>query len=405
MRRREPPRVLGPYLNHKGGRTTCRIIEIENGKRKAHVFQTEAEAKRARARLTRTLAEQEAKTLEMLIDEFHGHLMHDRGCKPASCEHRRLRLRGFFPRLDVKLASITPRRAEEIYRWNTTRPRAKTKRPAATTSHHVDLALVKYFMRWAVSQRYIAQSPFVEVRLIGQKKVGKLQLRIEEANRWIDAAMERVQAGDAAALAALLCLWCGFRASEVLQRVVRDVDQGGSVIWVDHGKTRSSRRRPKVPEFLRPHLLALCAGKQPTDYVFGEKRSGGPRRSSYLHKRVGRICKLAGVPRVCTHSLRGLHATLAIAGGASTDYVASALGHTSFSMTERHYVDPDALLSKRTERVHAALTGTRTANPALDLLKTLDPDTRRELARLLAASADPAAEDLGKPSPTVPHAT
>ena len=130
-------------------------------------------------------------------------------------------------------------------------------------------------MNWAVSRRYLSANPFSEVRMIGQKKAGKPQLRIDEPSRWIDAAMALVKEGDTASLAARLCLWCGFRASEVLNRVVRDVDQGGAIIWVDRGKTKSSRRRPKVPEFMRPYVARLCTGKQPTELVFGEKAGGG----------------------------------------------------------------------------------------------------------------------------------
>ncbi|MBL9003243.1 MAG: hypothetical protein JNJ46_03300, partial [Myxococcales bacterium] len=45
------------------------------------------------------------------------------------------------------------------------------------------------------------------------------------------------------------------------------------------------------------------------------------------------LCDAANVPRVCPHSLRGLHATLAIEEGASGEAVARALGHTRFEIT------------------------------------------------------------------------
>lgn len=198
----------------------------------------------------------------MAIDEFHAYLLHDRGCLTETSAHRRKRLRGFFPRLDVKLASLTPRRAEEIYRWNTTR----------------------------------------------------------------------------------------------------------------------------------------CS-------VFGERRGGGPHQRFYLHKRVATICKQVGVPKVCTHSLRGLHATLAIAGGASTDYVASALGHTSFSMTERHYVDPEALQHSRSDRVFAALgTGQTGGSRAEELVRMLDAETLKALADPLAKDKNAPIDRPANPSPTVPPA-
>lgn len=51
------------------------------------------------------------------------------------------------------------------------------------------------------------------------------------------------------------------------------------------------------------------------------------------------MCREAGVPEVTAHSLRGLHATLAMEWGSTGRVVAAALGHTSFAMTtKRHYV-------------------------------------------------------------------
>lgn len=242
MRQQEGSRVLGPYINRRGGKTSYRIIEIKNGRRQAHVFPTMDAAQKAKARLTKKLAAEDDKDLAMMIDEYHDYIVNDRGGVPESCGYRRKRLRWFFPRLDVTLSSITARKAEDIYRWNPTKQSERTGRTFSAATHQLDLSAARAFMNWAVSRRYLSANPFAEVRVIGQKKAGKPQLRIDEASRWIDAAMVLVKDGDTAALAALLCLWCGFRASEVLQRVIRDVDQGGAIIWVDRGKTKSSRR-------------------------------------------------------------------------------------------------------------------------------------------------------------------
>ncbi len=58
---------------------------------------------------------------------------------------------------------------------------------------------------------------------------------------------------------------------------------------------------------------------------------------------MGRLCRLANVPIICPHSLRGLHATLALEGGATADSVAKALGHGSFAMTARHCTESSVL--------------------------------------------------------------
>ncbi len=53
------------------------------------------------------------------------------------------------------------------------------------------------------------------------------------------------------------------------------------------------------------------------------------------------------VPRVCPHSRRGLHATLASEDGTSGEAVARALGHTSFDITAKHYAQADSVENAR----------------------------------------------------------
>ena len=154
-----------------------------------------------------------------------------------------------------------------------------------------------------------------------------------------------------------------------------------------------------MPEFLRPYLLALCEGKAPTQLIFGSKKTGPqPHGCSYLHHWVHAICRRAKVPTVCTHSLRGLHATLSLTGGASSDYVATALGHTSFGMTERHYVNPESLANQRATQVHDTLGINQHSSPAEELLRSLDHSTLADLRRLLTGKTD---ESGPKPTPSI----
>jgi integrase len=68
----------------------------------------------------------------------------------------------------------------------------------------------------------------------------------------------------------------------------------------------------------------------------------GQRNCGKKQLRIDEARKLveeAGVPVVCSHSLRGLHATLATAAGATSHVVASALGHSSPAVTHAHYIE------------------------------------------------------------------
>lgn len=69
---------------------------------------------------------------------------------------------------------------------------------------------------------------------------GNAQLRVDEERRWLAKAVELAAAGEAGAVAAIVALLMGMRASEIVERVVRDVDGGGRLLW---GSPR--RRRPQ----------------------------------------------------------------------------------------------------------------------------------------------------------------
>src|SRR6185295_11380491 len=106
-------------------------------------------------------------------------------------------------------------------------------------------------------------------------------------------------------------LFLGLRPTEALIRVVRDLDDGGRVLWVPFGKTSNARRRLQVPEVLRDILLKHVEGKAADAPLLGPV--GEPiHTASALRYHLTELCKAASVPRVCPHSLRGLNATLAL---------------------------------------------------------------------------------------------
>jgi len=129
------------------------------------------------------------------------------------------------------------------------------------------------------------------------------------------------------AIGALVALMMGLRSQEVLLREVRDLDDGGRFLWSDVGKTANAKRHLEVPELLRPYLLRLAGGQSPSSLLFGYGRTGMPRTRTTMWATVRKLCALAGVPPVCTHSLRGLYATLAVQSGSASQVVASSLGH------------------------------------------------------------------------------
>ena len=236
------------------------------------------------------------------------------------------------------------------------------------------------FFRWLIEDRkYLQANPFERVKPVGRVNTGKHQLRLDEArklNAWLVKQAEQ----DERATAVLTQLILGLRSSEVLRRQVRDVDDNGKLFCIESGKTKNARRWLEIRSPALQMLLAAQArGRKPDDLLFGTGRENPC------------FCLAAGVPRVCPHSLRGLHSTLAMEHGVTSGLVAAALGHGSFEVTQRHYVQPGTMDNLRQARVSAALDA-RQPNPQADLpqltnmLQSLPPD---ELAQILRTVGTP----------------
>ena len=162
---------------------------------------------------------------------------------------------------NLALDALTPARAAAMYEAETRRLLDAKGQPVAAASHRTVLGQCKRFYAWAQERGYVTQNPFAAVKPVGKPKVGKAQLRIDEARRFVALAVNKAQQGDRAAIGALMALMLGMRAGEVLGRIVRDLDDGGRVLWITRGKTDNARRRLTVPEVLRPLLIRLAAGK------------------------------------------------------------------------------------------------------------------------------------------------
>lgn len=342
-------RVLGPYAELHG----YRLIVIEGGARKSLKYRNLLDAEQAQKKLQQEIAQRGGRTIGEALVEYEDAMVRERGRLDASARHACARLSRFLP-VDESLSAMTDARATALYLAETERLRPDGQ-PLSVATQHVVLQLSRTFFSWCVEKGYKAQNPFTRVRKIGRQKSGKQQLSADEARRFLDAALDRAAAGDSGALAVALQLTLGLRSNEVLSRRVRDIDEDGAVLVIPSGKTKNARRRPQVPEFLRRPLRALSQGRTPDALLFGDHGNDNSR-STYLRRKVLQLCQQAGVPSVCPHSLRGLHATLALRQGVSSQAVAAALGHGSFAVTARHYADPTAIVDARVRNVLVSLS-------------------------------------------------
>jgi len=351
-RPKAPPRVNGPYPDREGTRFRVRIFHHDL-RRQDLYFHTEKEALAAIAQAKRELQATQNRTLAEVMDEYFTEKERSGRSKPETCQEQHARVSVFLQRyLDTDIGQLTPPRAADLYQEAVERKNTKTGKPMAAASHRFYLALVKGMFAWAVRRGYAPVNPFGDVQPVGRVEAGKPQLRIEEAKLFIDEALRRYDhKGSELALGAVVALLMGLRAGEVLKRCARDVDRGGEILWIDSGKTRNARRFLDVPKVLQPRLAQMASQRAPDAPLFGFGRTGKLRHRQVFWRAVGDICQAAGIPRVCPHSLRGLWATLGVQSGAVSHAVATSLGHGSFSMTERHYAQPEAVSGAKTARM------------------------------------------------------
>lgn len=214
------------------------------------------------------------------------------------------------------------RHAAELY--------AAARKDAAVDTHRNALGAARRFVGWCIERGWLRENPFAKVKGLGRRRRGKPQLRIDEATRLVDACIDEWSAESAAVLCAFVL---AMRADEVASRRVRDLDDGGRLLWIPDAKTPAGRRTLEVPEVLRPLLLELARGKEPAEGLFGERT----RYWTYYH--VQRLCKKAGVPVVPPHGLRGTHSTIADEAGITGHVIAAAMGHRTAAVTRSNYID------------------------------------------------------------------
>jgi integrase len=244
---------------------------------------------------------------------------------------------------DDHLGELTPKACQAAY----DRLRAAGR---SVDTHRNTLAVSKSFLGWCRAKGWAEANAMEGVTGEGRRRRGKAQLRIDESRKLLDLALELGAAGDASAVAVATVLLMGIRASECAWIQARDVDDGGRLLWIPRSKTEAGVRRLEVPEVLRPLLKGIGPQVGP---LFPD------RDRHWVLYHVRRLCRLAGVPEVTTHGLRGTQSTISRAGGASAEVVAAQLGHASTGVQDRHYVQPDAAADARNRAALNVLRGGR----------------------------------------------
>ena len=308
--------------------------------------------------LRRELAKSGTPTLDEAMTAYESYMKTEKGNRATSVSTTRARLGSFFVDLEQPVGALTKASCARMYVDLTKRP-TRTKKPSAVDTHRNTLAQAKTFLAWCVKTKYIATSPLAAVEGTGRRRHGKAQLRVDESRKWLAKALELADAGDVGAVMASVSLLMGLRASEIIERTVRDLDDQGRLLWVTKSKTVHGVRKLTVPEVLRPYLRRLAEGKPPEARLFGD------HWRDFVRQSVKRVCRAAGVPEVTAHGMRGTHSTLAVEAGASGNLVAASLGHGSETVTFTSYVAPGTREAAASRRAFEVLNGGKAETAAV----------------------------------------
>lgn len=361
MQRRDgEPKVYGPYEH--GDQWRVHVV-VRRGRKRETTYQTYSTRALAEAFIAGARDQAQGITVSYAIQAFLAR-KRELGRTDATIESAEDRLMMVLGPLATRSLRSVAGKGVELYAAAQVYPpghRRAGKRRADDT-HRNALSVCKDWSAWCVKQRWLRADPFAEVEPVGRKVLGadKPRLTVDESRK-LDAYC-RAHPTDPGAVLTLGYLLLGPRASELVRRDVRDLDDGGKLLWIGKTKTAKGRRRLLVPEELRVLLLQF-AKDRPSDaplFVSAESRrwpAGRRWTRNMAYNHVRRICAAAGVPVLSPQAMRRTQATLATDAGATGLMVAEHLGHESPAITHRAYIEPSAARDAQIERASQVIAG------------------------------------------------
>lgn len=324
-------RVNGPYRHRKKWRVVV-ISARSESERCVESFETETAAQAFIEKVRKQIA---GRSVSAAVQEYELHRAEQVRAgeiKQVTADREAFHLKRILQlgvHGDRELRLLTPSYAVKMYEESRARGSVDTQRNGLT--------IARMAANWWVAQGWIAANPFTGIKGRGKRKHGKPQLRIDEARTLRDKCVVLAAIEDGA-IVTLAYLLLGPRAGEMLNRRVRDLDNDGRLLWIEDTKTPAGNRTLEIPPELAGPLLRITHGRKPDDLIF-EHAATRKRPADWAREQVWRLCKLAGVPRVTPHGLRGTHGSIAKAAGATSRLVADQLGHEHESITDLAYID------------------------------------------------------------------
>jgi integrase len=316
MAREAREHVYGPYRRGQRWRVVLKCGDVQQ----AWSFPSEGEAREEIARLKKQIS---GRTVSDALDLYLDHLAAKGDTKSTIATLRRSI--GRLATGGLMVADVGIAKARALY--------AAIVPDYAADTHQNSLRDTRAMWTWLGKTGVASSNPWAHVEVVGKRKKGKPQLRMDEARRLVDLCLARQD--EPGAVATLLAFMLAMRIGEIVALVGRDIDDDGRLVWIERGKTKNARRALEVPVILRPALVRMAAEAGQIGRLF-------PFTSNWVTYWTITLAAGAGVQRVTGHGLRGTHTTLATDAGATAHVVAAQLGHGGPAVTREHYIAPGA---------------------------------------------------------------
>lgn len=196
----------------------------------------------------------------------------------------------------------------------------------------VELAYLRAGLKWAESEKWIVEAPFIKLPPGAGVNVRTRSLTREEVRKLIDATKHADTAPHIRTFV-LLAISTAQRGIAVRSLRWSQVDFDGNTIWFSKTGGTNNKRRANVPMVppLRAHLLEMQKVAR-TEYVIEYRDQ--PVRD--LKTGFAALVKRAGLKDVHIHDIRRTAATLALQAGRSFSEVAAMLKQ-NVEVTQAHY--------------------------------------------------------------------
>ena len=229
---------------------------------------------------------------------------------------------------NVELHNITSQKAEKFLLEHFHKAKYSTA---------LYLRVLKAAFRKAISWKYIDSNPFQEIRLPKIQRKAPIFITVSELEIIIRNTDKKVLKD-----IFMFAFLTGMRLAELLNLTWDQVDLVQNFIQVgsDNFQTKSKKIR-FIPLSIPAKNILL--NRKPdyidrNDYYVFNKGNGFKFSGEYVSKKFKKALRKSGLDeRIHFHTLRASFGSFLLQSGVPISYISNLLGHSSISVTERHY--------------------------------------------------------------------